>query len=107
MTAALQSLQDQFTWFAKNLPELLDACDDDTTDEDSINSQYAACHANYLNCVNDTFNSDDLQVQALVAQMKQQQTALTDTNNHLGDIAGVITTITTAVKVGVSLAAKM
>lgn len=107
MTAALQSLQTQYSWFEENLPNLLTACEGDSAKMDSINSQYGACEANYLNCVNDRFNDNDPQIQSLVTQMKQQQTTLSKIDVQLSNIASAISTITTAVKIGASLAAKM
>jgi hypothetical protein len=107
MTAALQSLQDQYNLLTNNLASLLEACQGDADKMNAINTQYAASEANYTKCINDTFNSNDASVQALVGQMKQQQTTLTAQVAHIGEIAGVITAITTAVQTGTALAAKM
>jgi hypothetical protein len=107
MTAALQALQDQYNLLAANLPNLLEACNGDDDKMNAINTQYAACQANYTNCVNKLFNDDDPSVQALVAQMKQEQTAFTAAVAHIGEIAKVITAITTVVQTGASLAAKV
>jgi len=107
MTAALQALQDQYDFLTANLPKLLEACNGDAGKENQINAQYAACEANYTNCINKIFNDNDPSVQALVAQMKTQQTALGAAVKHIGDIGGVITAITTAVQTGASLAAKV
>jgi hypothetical protein len=105
MSAALQSLQDQYDLLTDNLPQLLIACKGDTKKEDAINIQYGASQSNYLDCINKIFHDDDANVQTLVGQMKQEQTAIKAAVAHLGDIAKVITTITTAVHVGKQLAA--
>ena len=107
MTAALQALQDLYNLFTNSLPDLLEACHGDAGKMNAINAQYAACQANYTKSINQIFNDDDPSVQTLVAQMKQQQTALAATFKHIGAIAGVITAITTAVQTGAALAAKV
>lgn len=107
MTAALQSLQDQYNLLTNNLASLLEASQGDADKMNAINTQYAASQANYTKCINDTFNSNDPSVQALVGQMRQQQTTLAAQVAQIGEIAGVITAITTAVQTGAALAAKM
>jgi hypothetical protein len=107
MTVALQSLQDQYDLLTNNLASLLEACQGDRDKMNLINSQYAASQANYTKCINDTFNGNDPSVQALVGQMKQEQAQLTVQVARIGEIAGVITAITTAVQTGAALAAKM
>ncbi len=107
MTAALQSLQDQYDLLTNSLPRLLQACQGDTGKEDAINTQYNLAAQNYFNCVNKIFDDNDAGVKALVAQMKQEQAALSAQVTRIGNIAGVIKAITTAVQTGVSLAAKV
>lgn len=107
MTAALQALQDQYNLLTNNLPNLLEACQGDAQKMDAINTQYAASEANYTKCINQILNDDDPSVQTLVGQMKQEQTALKAAVAHIGEIAAVITTITTAVQTGAALAAKV
>jgi hypothetical protein len=107
MTAALQALQDQYDLLTNSLPDLLEACHGDAGKMDAINTQYAASEANYRKCINKIFNDNDPSVQTLVAQMKKDQTALTAAVAHIGEIAKVITAITTAVQTGTSLAAKV
>ncbi len=107
MTAALQALQDQYDLLTTNLPALLRACQGDTAKEDAINRQYNLAEQNYQKCINKIFNDNDPSVQTLVTQMKHEQTALAAQVKHIGDIAKVITAITTAVKTGAALAAKV
>ena len=107
MTAALQALQDQYDLLTTNLPQLLEACHGDAGKMDKINQQYATCQADYTKCINKIFNDNDPSVQALVTQMKHEQTTLTAAVQHIEDIDKVITAITTAVQTGASLAAKV
>jgi len=107
MTAALQALQNQYDLLTANLPKLLQACNGDATKMDQINTQYAACSANYNNCINKIFNDNDAAVKALVTQMNQEQAAIKAKVAVINDIAGAINTITTAVQIGASLAAKV
>ena len=104
MTAALQALQDQYDLLTNSLPRLLQACQGDANKEDAINTQYNLAAQNYFSCINKIFNDNDANVKTLVAQMKQEQTALAAQVARIGNIAGVITLITTAVQTGVSLA---
>jgi hypothetical protein len=106
MTDALQALEDQYIRLTNNLTSLLTACQGDA-DRNAIMSQYVTSRRNYFNCVNRMFHDDDPSIQVLVDQMKSEQTALTAAVTRVGVIAGVITTITTAVKTGASLAAKV
>jgi hypothetical protein len=107
MTATLQALQDQFDLLSDGLADLLEACQGDDGKMNAISTQYNLSQANYYKCINKIFNDNDPSVQTLVAQMKQEQTALAAQVKHIGDIAGVITAITTAVQTGVALAAKV
>jgi|SRR5580658_530847 hypothetical protein len=107
MTAALQALQDQYDLLTVSLPDLLAACNGDATQENRVNAQYAAAEANYNKCVNKIFNDNDPTVQTLVAKLKKQQTDVAAQVKDIGDIAGVITAITSAVQTGASLAAKV
>lgn len=107
MTAALQALQDQFDLLTASLPDLLAACNGDAAQENLVNAQYATSQANYYKCVNEVFNDNDPAIRTLVTQMRLQRTALAAQVQHIGDIAGVITAITTAVQTGASLAAKV
>jgi|HubBroStandDraft_1064217.scaffolds.fasta_scaffold352316_1 hypothetical protein len=104
MSAALQSLQDQYILLTNNLPRLLAACHGDTKEEDAINTQYATADGNYHDCVNKIFHDNDANVQTVVAQMKEEQTALKAALKDLSAMAAVITVITTAVQVGKGLA---
>jgi hypothetical protein len=104
MTDALKALQDQYNLLTTNLPKLLAACQGDASKMDAINTQYAASQANYTDCVNKIFNASDGSVQKLVAQMKEQETAIKKAVANIGAITGVITAITTAVQTGAALA---
>jgi hypothetical protein len=107
MTAALQALQDQVDLLTNSLPDLLQACQNDAGKMDAVNAQYNASQANYYKCINQIFNDDDPGVQALVAQMKQEQTTLAAQVRHIGDVAAVINAVTAAVQTGAALAAKV
>ena len=106
MTDALQALQDQYILLTNNLSSLSAACQNNT-EKNAVMTQYVACRTNYFNCINQMFHDDDPSVQALVAQMKQEQTTLAAAVKQFGAIAGVITAITTAVQTGAALAAKI
>ncbi len=107
MTDALQALQDQYDLLTARLPDVLAACNGDACQMDAINTQYAASQANYFNAINKTFQDDDPDVMSLVDQMKKEQTALTAAVTEIGEVAGVITAITTAIQTGTSLAARV
>jgi len=106
MTDALQALEDQYIFLTNNLSDMLAACGNEA-EKTAIKTQYAASRRNYFGCVNQMLHDDDPAIQALVNQMKQQQTALTAAVTHIGAIAGVITAVTTAVQTGAALAAKV
>ena len=106
MTAALQALEDQYILLTNNLSALQAACQSDA-DRTALMTQYVTCRRTYFTAINQVFHDDDLAVQALVGQMKQEQTNLAAAVTHIGAIAGVINAVTTAVQTGVALAAKV
>ena len=106
MTDALQALESQYILLTINLSDLLAACQTDS-DKKAVMTLYVASRRNYFNCINRLFHDDDPDVQALVDQMKEEQSELKAAVANIGAIAGVITAITTAVQTGVALAAKV
>jgi hypothetical protein len=106
MSPALQALEDQYIYLTNNLSSILNACQN-VADKNAVMTQYVTSRTNYFNCVNQMFHDDDPSVESLVAQMNQEQAAITAAVNNLGAIAGVITAITTAVQTGAALAAKI
>ena len=106
MTDALQALEDQYILLTNNLSNLVLACKTDD-DKNALMTQYVTCRRNYFTGINQMFHDDDPSVEALVAQMNKEQATLKAAVANIGAIAGVITTITSAVQTGASLAAKV
>lgn len=106
MADALDALEAQYILLTDNLPSLLAACQSDA-DKASIRLQYVTCRRNYFDCVNRIFKEDDPAIQALVDQMKREQTALEAAIRSMDAVTGKIIAITAAVQIGASLAAKV
>lgn len=103
MGAALNSLESQYIVLTQNLAATLAACktDDQRTD---IRTQYVQARRNYWNSINEVFHDDDPAIEGLVAQMNSAHDSLQKMTQNLANVAQVITTITTAVKIGTELA---
>ncbi len=86
------------------IEDQLDACK--TQDQrDQLRPSYVQAELNYLRAVNKMFQANDAGIANLVTQMKQAQDSLDKMVEELADTAGVITAISTAVKIGTELAA--
>ena len=103
MGAALNSLESQYIVLTQNLAATLAACqtDDQRT---AIRTQYVQARRNYWNSINQTFHDDDPAIESLVSQMNAAHDSLQKMTQDLANVAKVITTISTAVKIGTELA---
>lgn len=103
MGAALNSLESQYIVLTQNLAATLAACqtDDQRT---AIRTQYVQARRNYWNSINQIFHDDDPAIESLVSQMNAAHDSLQKMTQDLANVAKVITTISTAVKIGTELA---
>ena len=101
---ALSSLEDQYIFLTNHLDDYLTACKTDA-ERDSVTSNYVKSRRNYWNCINKIFHDDDPRVGAVVEQMGAAQKSLEGSLAQLDQIATVLNTIASAVKVGGDLAA--
>ena len=104
MGDALSSLEAQYLFLTQHLAETLAACKTDSQ-RDAIRAQYVEARRSYWNCINEVFHDDDPKIVQLVSQMKAAQDSLQKMTEDLANVAKVINTITTAVKLGTQLAA--
>lgn len=103
MGDALNSLETQYLFLTVNLESMLAACNTDDQ-RNQIRVQYVQARRNYWDSINQIFHDDDPAIEHLVGQMKTAQDSLQAMTQDLANIAGVINTITTAVKIGTALA---
>ncbi|MGC2108630.1 MAG: hypothetical protein WA655_03885 [Candidatus Korobacteraceae bacterium] len=103
MGDALSSLENQYIFLTNHLDEYLAACKTDAQKQVVIDN-YVAARQNYWNCINKIFKDNDPQVSAAVKQMSTAQQDLKDSLAKLDQIAAVLNTIATAVKIGGELA---
>lgn len=104
MGDALSSLEDQYIFLTNHLDQYLKACTTETQ-KDSIKSNYVDSRRNYWSCISKIFHNDDPKVVAAVKQVKTAQQSLQDSLAQLNDIAAVLNTVASAVKIGGELAA--
>jgi hypothetical protein len=103
MGDALSSLEAQYLFLTQNLAAVLDACQ--TEDQRTIvRANYVEARRNYWDAINQIFHDDDPKIEDAVAQMKDAQDSLQAMTQDLANVAKIITTITTAVKIGTELA---
>jgi ABC-type proline/glycine betaine transport system substrate-binding protein len=106
MQTALAELESTYLTLQSQIGMLLAACQ--TQDQrDALTSQYVAARSSYWTCVNKAFHDDDPTVIALTTQLDAANNQVKAAVQQLGDIATAIKTITQAVTVGASLAAKV
>ncbi len=103
MDDALLSLETQYLFLTSHLNEYENACQTDSQKNSFVNS-YVESRRNYWGCINKTFNDEDPKVAAVIAQMGTAQKSLEDSLNKLKEIATVLDTIASAVKIGGKLA---
>ena len=106
MQDALTQLETTYVTMQQQIGMLLAACQAQQ-DRDTITSQYVEARQNYWSCVNKAFHDDDPEVISLTTQLTTVNTALQTAVTQLDDIKKTIDTITQAVSVGASLAAKV
>ena len=105
MGPSLQSLEDQYMLLTQQLSMILAACPTQT-ERDQVMTQYVASRRNYWNSIQSIVHDDDPQIVSLRTEMQTEQKRIEDCTKHLNNISKVIDTITEAVDVGTSLAAK-
>jgi hypothetical protein len=105
MGPSLQSLEDQYMLLTQQLSAILAACPTQT-ERDQVMTQYVTSRRNYWNSIQQIVHDDDPQIASLVAEMQTEQKKIQDCTDHLNNISKVIDTITEAVDIGTTLAAK-
>lgn len=104
MGDALSSLETQYIFLTNHLNDFQGACQTDAQKQSFITS-YVASRKNYWDCIKKIFQNNDPQVAAAVQDMKTAQQGLEDSLKKLNQIASVLNTIDSAVKIGAKLAA--
>lgn len=103
MGAARNSLEAQYIFLTQHLAATLAACQ--TDDQcNQIRTQYVISRRNYWSSINQVFHDDDPAIEQMVGQMKLAQDSLQKMTLDLANVARVINTITTAVKIGTEMA---
>src|SRR5580658_3076312 len=106
MQSALAELEENYLTLQSQIGMLLNACQ--TQDQrDALTAKLVAARSNYWNCVNKAFHDDDPTVVALTTQLDAANNQVKAAVQQLGDINKTIDTITQAVTIGASLAAKV
>ncbi len=103
MGAARTSLEAQYIFLTQHLAATLAACQNGDQ-RTQVLAQYVTSRRNYWNAINQVFHDDDPAIEKVVGQMKVAQDSLQKMTEDLADVAKVINTITTAVKIGTELA---
>jgi len=106
MQDALAQLETTYLTMQQNIGMVLAGCQTQG-DRDTVTSKFVAARQNYWSCVNKAFHDDDPEVITLTTQLTTANTALKTAVTQLDDIKKTIDTITQAVTVGASLAAKV
>jgi hypothetical protein len=103
MGDALAVLENLYIFLTSNLSALQAACPDDPQ-KSELMSLYVSARKNYWQCIDVTLHEDDPMIVSLVAQMKTQQSVITQETAVLNDVAKLLNDLTTAVQIGAKIA---
>lgn len=106
MQDALSALEASYITLQAQIADLSAACQNpDQTS--ALMSKYVAARTNYWSCVNKAFHDDDPAVASLVTQLNAANMDLKTAVEQMGDMKKVLDSITQAITLGSSLAAKV
>ncbi len=106
MSPSLEAVESIYINAQLSLNDMLAACPSQT-EHDQIMTEYVCARQNYFACINKTFHDDDPVLVTLVTQARASAKELEHIDKQLGDIAKVIAIMTTAVKYGSQIVAKI
>jgi hypothetical protein len=106
MQLPLQELETTYFTLQQQIGSLGDACQTQVQ-RDALSTQYVQARQNYWNCVNKAFHDDDPVVISLTNRVEAANQQIAHLDTQLEGIAKIIDDITSAVKLGTQIAAKV